>query len=336
MITSDTSSSVVMTTEEAMRLLNLAASLLQANIKMFLQRKKYLNYLKRYKSAVKIQSLWKGYHTRNLNQNIIKLKNDHFMKVLQLNLSKFAGNNHMKLDFVMKQQSLVINIIQELLKDKINIISSELVKDDISSIVLLDSRNNNKPVLIEQTGCDEYDTTSDNHSNKINIDFLIKDTADQINKLISNDVETTLGKSISTTNSTKQLEINSQINNVAKQHIKSIYSADQEAAGNSESIEWLELTAHKLSPIALVEECERHSDNSSSDNNEHCNTIFTEQSVTIEKNCTRLEIESHNVLTVNNDKMLDFSSSTNNNTGDVNISVEVRDVLNEILHQVTA
>ncbi|RDD45891.1 Centrosomal protein of 97 kDa [Trichoplax sp. H2] len=45
-----------------------AATVIQAKIKGFTQRKRYLSLLHQHKSAIKIQSYWRGYHTRQHNR----------------------------------------------------------------------------------------------------------------------------------------------------------------------------------------------------------------------------------------------------------------------------
>ena len=49
---------VTMTSDEALRLLNLAAAMIQAYVRGFIQRKKYLAFLKYRKAATKIQATW--------------------------------------------------------------------------------------------------------------------------------------------------------------------------------------------------------------------------------------------------------------------------------------
>jgi len=68
------SEKIVMTEEQAMRLLHIAASLLQANIKRYFQQKRYIKMLKERHAASKIQALWRGYRIRNLNIKTQNLK----------------------------------------------------------------------------------------------------------------------------------------------------------------------------------------------------------------------------------------------------------------------
>eukprot|EP00794_Sanderia_malayensis_P000186 gene186-799_t len=74
--------SVSMTAEEAVRLLNLAAAMIQAYVRGFLQRRKYQTFMKRFKAATKIQAAWRGYYTRCLDFDLINTRKD--QAVIQL------------------------------------------------------------------------------------------------------------------------------------------------------------------------------------------------------------------------------------------------------------
>ena len=108
---------IEMTQMEAMRLLNLAASLLQANIKRYFQQKKYQHFLLQYKAAIKIQALWRGYHTRCLNLQILHLKHEFFVRNLQKRIldmdEKYVG----KISQMESEKVLFINILTNLVND---------------------------------------------------------------------------------------------------------------------------------------------------------------------------------------------------------------------------
>ena len=100
---------ITMTREEAMKLVNIAASLLQVNIKRYLQQKKFKVILLRHKSAIKIQAVWRGYSVRILNKKVIeKFKYELPIKILQQCLNYQDIMHQKSLQAVlMNQESLV-------------------------------------------------------------------------------------------------------------------------------------------------------------------------------------------------------------------------------------
>uniref|UniRef100_A0A7M5WWV4 Uncharacterized protein n=1 Tax=Clytia hemisphaerica TaxID=252671 RepID=A0A7M5WWV4_9CNID len=94
---------ITMTQEQAFKLLHIAASIIQSKFKGYLQRKRYQSLLKENKAATKIQALWRGYRTRNLDVKIIKIKHDLLAK-------KF----HEYILSQEEQRDMLINVMLEL------------------------------------------------------------------------------------------------------------------------------------------------------------------------------------------------------------------------------
>lgn len=74
---------ILLTQEEAMRLLHIAASIIQSNFKSFVQQKYYKRALQEHKSAIKIQAFWRGYRTRNLDLKVMRLKHEYLIQQFQ-------------------------------------------------------------------------------------------------------------------------------------------------------------------------------------------------------------------------------------------------------------
>ena len=74
---------ISLTQEQAMRLLHIAASIIQSNFKRYLQQKRYKIKLREQKAATKIQALWRGYRTRNLDVKVLQLKNEYMVRQFQ-------------------------------------------------------------------------------------------------------------------------------------------------------------------------------------------------------------------------------------------------------------
>jgi len=108
---------VKLTKHEAFKLLNMAATLLQRNIRRYFQQKKYRNFLIAYKAAVKIQSAWRGYRTRNLDTKVTGIKHDYMMRKLQEQMSTMNENYKKKLDAANRDKSLLIQIVSVLSKE---------------------------------------------------------------------------------------------------------------------------------------------------------------------------------------------------------------------------
>lgn len=74
---------ISLTQEQAMRLLHIAASIIQSNFKRYLQQKRYQIKLREKKAATKIQALWRGYRTRNLDVKVMQLKHKYLIRQFQ-------------------------------------------------------------------------------------------------------------------------------------------------------------------------------------------------------------------------------------------------------------
>ena len=110
-----TPSTVVMTAEEAMRLLNIAATLLQSNVKSYLQRQKYKTMLKRHKAAIKIQAVWRGYRVRNLNIKIVNMKMGMIKKTFEKKLNNYVQDFEERLFSLKESQLVMTDILKEVL-----------------------------------------------------------------------------------------------------------------------------------------------------------------------------------------------------------------------------
>lgn len=124
---------ISITQEEAMRLLHLAASLLQAHIKRYLQQKKYQTLRLKYHAAVKIQSTWRGYKTRNLDVALLQKKLQYLTSQLQrgiaLNDQKYQDQFNLlrnQNEGLVKTLLIVINEVS-MLKSASS--RSEIIKD---------------------------------------------------------------------------------------------------------------------------------------------------------------------------------------------------------------
>eukprot|EP00795_Rhopilema_esculentum_P017691 gene17691-9348_t len=84
--------SVALTADEAARLLYLAAAMIQACIRGYLQRKKYRRFLKIHKAVVKIQAVWRGYYARKYNVKMIHLRNQLEIKKLHTKVFNLEGH----------------------------------------------------------------------------------------------------------------------------------------------------------------------------------------------------------------------------------------------------
>ena len=74
---------ISLTQEQAMRLLHIAASIIQSNFKRYLQQKRYKIELREKRAATKIQALWRGYRTRNLDVNVMQMKHQYMIHQFQ-------------------------------------------------------------------------------------------------------------------------------------------------------------------------------------------------------------------------------------------------------------
>lgn len=110
-----TPSTVIMTAEEAMRLLNIAATLLQSNVKSYLQRQKYKTMLKRHKAAIKIQAVWRGYRIRNLNIKIVNMKMGMIKKAFEKKLNNYVQDFEERLNNLKESQLVMADILKEVL-----------------------------------------------------------------------------------------------------------------------------------------------------------------------------------------------------------------------------
>lgn len=110
-----TPSTVIMTAEEAMRLLNIAATLLQSNVKSYLQRQKYKAMLKRHKAAIKIQAVWRGYRIRNLNIKIVNMKMGMMKKTFEKKLNNYMQDFEERLNNLKESQLVMTDILKEVL-----------------------------------------------------------------------------------------------------------------------------------------------------------------------------------------------------------------------------
>lgn len=106
---------IQMTHEEAMRLLNIAASLLQAHIKRFFQQRRYQKMLKEHNAATKIQAAWRGYHTRYLNMKIFYKKHKYITNKSQQHILEIRKTFHNKVSVMMKQQTVLLDTLTKTL-----------------------------------------------------------------------------------------------------------------------------------------------------------------------------------------------------------------------------
>ena len=74
---------ISLTQEEAMRLLHIATSIIQSNFRKYSQQKRYKDKLRENKAATKIQALWRGYRTRNLDVKVMQVKHEHLVSQFQ-------------------------------------------------------------------------------------------------------------------------------------------------------------------------------------------------------------------------------------------------------------
>lgn len=113
----ETSGPVHMTKSEALKLLNIAATLLQRNIRRYFQQRKYQHFLKVYKAAVKIQTAWRGYRTRNLDVCVLQLKHDYIISKLQNKIDDMDNYYKHKIDYLHQDKQLMTQIISLLYKE---------------------------------------------------------------------------------------------------------------------------------------------------------------------------------------------------------------------------
>ena len=126
-----TPSTVIMTAEEAMRLLNIAATLLQSNVKSYLQRQKYKTILKRHKAAVKIQAVWRGYRIRNLNIKIVNMKMEMMKKTFEKKLNNYVQDFEERLNNLKESQLVMTDILKEVLVQ--NAYLKKTLEDEIAT-----------------------------------------------------------------------------------------------------------------------------------------------------------------------------------------------------------